>query len=290
MRLFKFLKYPYPFYENAKQGLKISVGIGVFISLFCYLFSPFGLNQLSDLTLLSFGMVSFLVCGFYIVLLPFLFEKQLRTKGWRIYKEILWILLINFSLAISNYFYLGYVFNAGYKFNISIFLTVFMYTLLIAVIPAIAIILYKQVFVYKKIVKEVEKIDAKLVSKNNLFFVDEKTKLIFYSENKNETIEVDIQNFLFLSSSGNYVEIFSIQDNEIKRDLIRNTISKLEKELKKHESIFRCHRSHIINLNKIYHIEGNLQGYQLYFNKVKEQIPVSRSYTKVIKELLLENR
>jgi hypothetical protein len=289
MNIFRFLFYPYPFYENSKQALKICTGIGLFISLFCYLFRPVGLDELNDLSLLGFGLVTFIGCSFYMVLLPLLFPKVLTTNNWKIYKEILWIILINVSNSLLFYYYLGYVFNAGYEFKLDIYLFVLTWTVIIAVIPAIAIIFYKQIFVYKKIVKVVEKIDAKLVTKNNSFIPKEFTELNFSSENKNESLTIDAADFLFLSSAGNYVEVFYIKDNLVERKLLRNNLSRVEKEIGKVKGIIRCHRSHIVNTNKIHHVKGNLQGYRLYFRGIEEQIPVSRSYTKLIKENILSN-
>ncbi|MDT7833549.1 LytTR family DNA-binding domain-containing protein [Flavobacteriaceae bacterium S356] len=287
-KIIQFFKHPYPFYENMMQAFKLGLGIGFFIGFFCYLFRPFGLEHATDIQLLGFGLVSFLVCGFYMMLLPLVFPNILSHRKWKIYKEILWILLITSSIATANYFYLGFIFDAGYAFNLRIFVFVLTSTAIIAVIPAIAIILYKQVFVYKRIVKEVEKIDAKLVSRNSLFIEDEsKIRITFKSDTRKNDVHVFLDQFVFLSSFGNYIEVYYLKNNELTKQLIRNTISNVEKDLKEIKSIVRCHRSHMINLQKIDRVKGNLQGYQLFFKVVDMQIPVSRSYTRLIKEAVL---
>ena len=287
-KIIQFLKHPYPFYENMMQAFKLGLGIGFFIGLFCYLFHPFGLEHATDIQLLGFGLVSFLVCGFYMMLLPFVFRNALSHRKWTIYKEILWILLITSSIATANYFYLGFIFDAGYAFNLRVFIFVLTSTAIIAVIPAIAIILYKQVFVYKRIVKEVEKIDAKLISRNSLFIEDEsKIRITFKSDTRKNDVHVFLDQFVLLSSFGNYIEVYYLKNNELTKQLIRNTISNIEKDLKEIKSIVRCHRSHMINLQKIDRVKGNLQGYQLFFKVIDMQIPVSRSYTRLIKEAVL---
>ncbi|NNK69400.1 MAG: LytTR family transcriptional regulator [Flavobacteriaceae bacterium] len=50
----------------------------------------------------------------------------------------------------------------------------------------------------------------------------------------------------------------------------------------------RCHRSYIINVDHVQHISGNLQGYQLELSGFQDLVPVSRSYTRRIKTLLLK--
>lgn len=291
MNLPKLLNSPYPFYENARQGFKISLSIGVFITAFCYFFRPFGIAKLDTYGILGYGLVSFLVCSFYIFLLPLIFTKTLRNKHWKIYKEILWISMITTSIATANYFYSGFIFNAGYALNLKIFLFVLTCTAIVAIIPAITIILYKQLFVYKKIVKEVEQMDSKLLSKSTVFKTHgapSQNLVSLFSENKKDHIDLASNDFLFLSSSGNYVELFFMDEEVIQKKLLRNNISKIEQQLTTFSHIIRCHRSHIININRVKHIDGNLQGYQLQFDQVSQQIPVSRSFTKKIKSLLLK--
>ena len=291
MKFIKFLNYPYPFYENTKQAFRISLSIGLFIGAFCYLFKPFGLDKIDGISRLGYGLVSFIVCSFFMIVLPLIFNKQLKNKGWKIYKEIIWILIINLSLATANYFYTGFVFYGGYKFYWSIFLLVLLYTLVIALIPAIAIIMYKQLFVYKKIIKDTQKIDSELALKK---LVRQKINandnfIVFNSETKNDTLKINAQDFYFLVASGNYIEVYYNENNMLEKKLIRNNISKIEHQLKKTNHFMRCHRSHIVNLNCITHITGNLQGYQLHFDLTNQIIPVSRSFSKEIKDRILKN-
>jgi hypothetical protein len=289
--MIKLLTAPYPFYENSIQGLKICLGIGVFILSFCVFFEPFGLAEISTPRQIGYGVVSFVVCGFYIVLLPLIFNNQLRNEGWKIYKEILWVSLITISLGLANYYYSGFAFDKVHPFDLKSFLIVLAYTAVIAIIPAITIILYKQLFVYKNIVKEVKKIDDKLVAQNR--YLNSNTvlkKLVFNSEITKDLFELNTNEFLFVASSGNYVEIYSSNGNGIQKKLIRNNISKIEKQVQKFDRFVRCHRSYIVNLDKISHVTGNLQGYQLFFEHIDWQIPVSRSYTKIIKSKILHTK
>jgi len=290
MKLIKFLNYPYPFYENSKQGLGICLSIGVFIASFCYFFKPFGLDQVSSTGLLGYGLVSFVVCSLFIVVLPLIFKFYLKTEGWKIYKELLWIFLIVISLAIANYYYSGLFFDRSDN-TISTFLFVVFCTALIALIPAIAIILYKQLFVYKKIIRDTQKLETKIALQTLVHQkLDNSTQAIsFISENNNDNLSVQSNDICYLSSSGNYVEIFYHKEGIIEKKLLRNNISKIEKQLVKFPRLARCHRSFIINLDKIVKVNGNLQGYQLKFEGIDKLVPVSRSYTKLIKSEILYN-
>jgi len=48
--------------------------------------------------------------------------------------------------------------------------------------------------------------------------------------------------------------------------------------------ILRCHRTFIVNTNYIKEIQGNSQGYKLYFEMLDFPALVSQKYIKSIKE------
>ena len=82
------------------------------------------------------------------------------------------------------------------------------------------------------------------------------------------------------------MEVFYSSDKKIHRKLLRNNISKIEKQTSKYESLIRSHRSYIVNVDKVSSVKGNLQGYQLYYENILEPALVSRSYSKAVKDKL----
>jgi len=60
--------------------------------------------------------------------------------------------------------------------------------------------------------------------------------------------------------------------------LIRISLRKVEKQLAGFDNIIRCHRSHIINAQNIDKMSGNARSYNIHFNKLEFQIPVSRNF------------
>ena len=83
----------------------------------------------------------------------------------------------------------------------------------------------------------------------------------------------------------NGLHILHYEDEWVKYGFL--TKETFEQQLKEFNSIIRCHRSHMINASKINKASGNLQGYQLQFLNFPDTIPVSRSYTKKIKNNIL---
>ncbi|MFQ5674627.1 MAG: LytTR family DNA-binding domain-containing protein [bacterium] len=59
--------------------------------------------------------------------------------------------------------------------------------------------------------------------------------------------------------------------------LLRTSLNRVEKLLRKHPAIFRCHRTAIVNLRNVKSASGNSQGYQLKLKHIDQAVPVARS-------------
>ena len=74
------------------------------------------------------------------------------------------------------------------------------------------------------------------------------------------------------------------KENVTKQKLLRATIKQMEDKLQQYPSVIKCHRAFLVNLNNIKSVKGNSQGYRLVFDGTEEEVPVSRAYTKELKE------
>lgn len=88
--------------------------------------------------------------------------------------------------------------------------------------------------------------------------------------------------FLYAEAADNYVKVFYTGEQQ----LIRSTLRQLEETFRGNERIFRCHRTYLVNLDKVIHISGNAQGYKLHLEGVGQVIPVSRSLNGQITNLV----
>jgi hypothetical protein len=106
-------------------------------------------------------------------------------------------------------------------------------------------------------------------SKNMIPFHDEKGIL---------RISIKMDNLLFLEASDNYVNIHYLNKEKVSRFMLRNSLKRLEEELKNTELI-RCHRSYMVNFEKIKIIRKEKDGLVLEFDlPFATDIPVSKSY------------
>ncbi len=76
-------------------------------------------------------------------------------------------------------------------------------------------------------------------------------------KNKNELLKIRVGDFVYAKSEDNYIRIFYLQDDIMSSILFRNTLAKIEEQLSSAPSIFRCHRSYLINSIHIAEIKGN---------------------------------
>ena len=104
--------------------------------------------------------------------------------------------------------------------------------------------------------------------------------IIIRSQNNKETIETSYENLFFVRSDGNYCTVFMKNNEKLQKKIIRVTLKKLQNELSEKKKIVRCHKSYIVNLNKVKKVTGNARGYNFFIDDVDFSIPVSRNFSK----------
>jgi DNA-binding LytR/AlgR family response regulator len=116
---------------------------------------------------------------------------------------------------------------------------------------------------------------------------DNANKSIYLSpENTPEKFSFLCPDILYIKSADNYAEIHFMDGEQLKKQLIRNTLKNIEQQLRKFPNFIRCHRICIVNVHKIEKLVGNCNNHSLIIKGTLEQIPVSRSYFLKIKEAL----
>ncbi len=280
-----FLNQPYPFYANTRQAWQLVIVISIFISAFCFIFKPFGIyaqpRNIRDYVALGFGGVTFLSSAFNMVLLPIIFPKLFADAEWKVYKELIWVGWMIFSIATLNYFYSGFFYE--FDFEWVTFWRVQLLTFIIAVGPGIGVIFFKQIYLYKRNLQEVDHLNQILKS-SSLKEWDE--FVVLTSTNKGEQIKLDHRYISCIEAAGNYIEIFYTEGETEKKTLLRNKISNIEEQVSRFPILQRCHRTYIVNIKKVSYLEGNSQGYKLHLLGTTKIVPVARSYSGNIKKMI----
>jgi len=85
-------------------------------------------------------------------------------------------------------------------------------------------------------------------------------------------------NLLYMQASDNYVTVFYQAQDKLTRFMLRNTLRALEEEFKE-EAIIRCHRSWLVNIEKVKLIRREKDGLLLELDSTPpSSVPVSRTY------------
>jgi len=106
-----------------------------------------------------------------------------------------------------------------------------------------------------------------------------KRRLLLIGKNKNESLSLDINQFVYAKSEGHYIKIIYIHEKTKKTKFytLRNKISVIESQLSEFDTILRCHQSYIINLHYLKSVTGNKN--KAYARLVySENIPISNTY------------
>jgi len=287
-RIKNWLLKPYPLTTSNKIKLSVSFSIGAFVFFFLLIFKPFGFNLFTQGEMLYYSylyaIITILTILFSFFVLPIIFDSFFEPSEWRIYKEILFEVEVILIIGVSNWFFADYSthFNPNSEYGILFFIgTAF----LIGFFPTLILIFFIERRSYtkkQKIAKKISSLKTENIQNSEAQFVT------IVGENKKEKISFPSEQLLYISSEKNYASIFYLDNEKVKEKLIRNSLNKIEKQLKDFPSIIRCHKSYIVNSNHVEKIEGNARNYLLKLTELDFLIPVSRKFPRELLFTLLK--
>jgi len=280
-----FFSQPFPFEFDFKKDLLRDLFIGLLIALFLIVFQPFGAWQWHN----PYKIFHFSVFGFISFFTSFtstwLFRTQFKKleDNWQVWKELVFIM--SFVLLILFFCFLYTLVIGTNDFKISSFLMFCLFGFFIALVPVTGTIFYMYKTFQFRHNKEAELINLKLDQGTDSLTIEDESlqnsMLVFTAENGKDTLSLRADEILYIQSSDNYSEIKHLDQAQLRNTLIRSSLKRLEGQITV-PSLIRCHRSAIVNLHQVHHIQGNAQGYKISFLATSETIPVSRNYAEAI--------
>jgi hypothetical protein len=282
---------PYPRNNSLKRSIVVSVCIGVFIGLFLIVFQPFDSNTIPDKTfrivfLGGFGLVAMITSFIYSLLLRFLFPRWLEEKNWTTGKEIIATSSIIFIVALANMVYTNTVFHRTFELiQIPYWALI---TMVVSIIPVAFSVMLRQGKMSRESegLAKVMNVDIEHRREETPVKINEASGTwIFTAENEKEKFETDKNKLLFIESADNYSSFYVFENNKVNKQLLRGSLKKMEEQVRD-PSLYRCHRTYIVNLSKVISVSGNAQGYRLHFDGTDLTVPVSRNLGKELKAKL----
>jgi len=113
-----------------------------------------------------------------------------------------------------------------------------------------------------------------------------KRNLIAFPDEKGELkISIDMEHLLFVESADNYATIHYLNQAKHSQFLLRNSLKWMDENLTKDTSLVRCHRSFIVNLDKVKVMRKTKDGIFLEMDALNTpDIPVSKTFYQRVME------
>jgi len=277
--MFRFLNKPYDLLKYRKFEILYIYGISIFNFIFLLLFKPFGLSNLNFIERLR-ALLIYFIAIFPIILVNSYVLKRFFIKKYTIGNTILWFIWSFFLISICIFIVNAYLFNDG-EFYFSMFLWSVGVTLCTSVIPLAILILLHYNYVLTKRLNNAYSINEIIRNKQ----LNHNKEIIIEDESNNKKFSVSIDSLLYITAADNYIDVYYFNNNKISHELIRNSLTNIEKTFSNTKQLFRCHKSFIINLNSVLSVTGNTAGYKLKMKNTDVLLPVSRKLNGRIVEI-----
>lgn len=248
----------------SKEQWLLVFSAGFFLFFVLYFYEGFGIPKgISDtghgllFRAASFGVqASFLIFINEWLLRPYIklktFAHQLGWYCWEL--VVIW----HFTYLLINLYWSWDSFSW------------FAYFDLLGELTSVMIIPYTLIEIYKRVRNK--SLESSQISE----------KLIFEAENLRERVTIASDEFLYISSHDNYVDIFYQQNDEVKHKTLRSSLKQIEAAHSDNPAILRCHRSYIINADKVIHFTESSRNSKVELPK-RIKIPVSKKYIALFK-------
>lgn len=116
--------------------------------------------------------------------------------------------------------------------------------------------------------------------------VETKGELCFVGHSANSELRILPSQILYVEAMANYADIWYLDQDTPTHKLLRITLKEIKESLDSIPFMVQCHRAFIVNLNFVVTITNRSNGYQLQIFGTEKLIPVSRTYTPLIKQKL----
>lgn len=282
--MFSFLAQPYPARDpRFSKAIVQALLSGFLIAFILVVFQPFGSynwqHPYKNVILGGFGLVAVVVNLTDFFITQKLFKPYFTERSWTVWKEILRNMA---GFVLAGFFCVVY----GYFADLMPF-SLMQVTYMVAVcfmvgaFPATILILLNYAYLSHKYSAPIQP-----AFQPQPMVTPDTTIVTLVAENEKDTLTIPANNLLYIAASDNYCTVFHMENGKLNKTLLRSSLSRLESQIN-YSRIVRCHRSYLVNLDKVTSVSGNAQGYKLYVDVAIEPVPVSRSYNAVVKEHML---
>jgi DNA-binding LytR/AlgR family response regulator len=267
------LQKPLPPYLYEKRNIaRLILFTALFALVFINIYSPFGADRWFNLTKLEFFTYSSLVIltGVLVVVISRIVMYYVCRKHIiNILQYLAWIFAEIMLMALFYAIFEKFILKDNRVFTDLVKLSA-RSTALVLLLPYSILWLY---FSWRDKEEQIERM-AEIQS----FSGNMRDMIPFYDDKSVLKFSVKKESLLYLESTENYVSICYLNKGKISKYLLRDTMKKMEENFAGTE-IVRCHRSYMVNFEKVKVIRKDKDGLKLELdNPSVIDIPVSKTY------------
>lgn len=274
----KLTNVPYP-KPSFRAFLKVLAGVAASITFILLVFQPFGTANFEHpykwLLLSGYGLVT-LVAGLatYAAWVWIADEKYLDR--WSILDELMFVFSTALLSVVGCYLYWAFSFGEG--LYVSSFLNFLVVATCVACLPLSAYLLYLY-YSYRHIhFAEVVPDPATPVAAAAPL----PTQLQIIGTGRQDKLRIPLSDWLFIQSEDNYIIVHSSNGGQVARHILRCTLREAEQQLG--ALVLRCHRSTLVNPQKIVQLSGNVTNAKVTLDGYPHSIPVARQFVTALRE------
>lgn len=268
--------------NNKKNVITLILGTAVFALFFINIFQPFNsrnwVPNINDFTYFLFSSLIILTAMCVIAISRVVMFYYAKKHDISLVSYLVWIL--GEILAMSFFFTLFPIFALKVNVEFSaLYKQAISYTSLVILFPYSILFLYFELQEKNKIIKMLGNQQAASQSEqanNQMSFCDERGDV---------RLVVAADSLFYIEASDNYVDIHYLNKGRIVNFLLRNSLKNIEKSFSDRK-LLRCHRSYIVNANKVRIIRKTEEGLCIDFDYDGiPNIPISKTYsTRVLEQ------
>ena len=259
------------FLNSNRDKWILIVSFGLFGFGFLTFFRPFGIDnynpefQLSAefvIVTFSFGLSTMIT----LILTEFFIRKSLRF-AWTFRNMLLWYFGVSLLCASVSFLFYNLLGN-WHDMRWASYLEFLVDIPVMSFIPFSLLILY---FNYREAKLHLAYEQGKDVSR----------VIQLTSSNGKEVLAVPADSLILVESQENYVAVYFVENEQIRKKLLRSTLTNIEKQLSS-TTLRRCHRSFLINMSKVARYHESPSRSEVSLEGIERSIPVSASYRSLL--------
>jgi DNA-binding LytR/AlgR family response regulator len=273
--MFENLNHSYHFNNNFKHNLRTISFVSMGFMLIVLYFQPFGIDFMASgrngFFVLIMGLISAATFFLSTLIVPGMFPKLFESSRWTIKKELIWNSCM-FVIMISGFAFAAFAFGISSFESLSLFRSG-----ALALLPLVLFNLMNYNNSLKtSVVNAIDSGRHWLAEERKNAQQTDKETIKLESDNGKESYSGGLNNIILIQSASNYIEIFFRDGASVRKQLIRQTLSKVEESISGLPNMIKCHRCTIVNIDQINRLTGSSPNVSLEIDGLDFRIPVSR--------------